>query len=230
MIRALALVQVVHSDQQLQHSCFFVKLLSVDLRCQQLVYSGQQPPLLIVVQKKPVLKTAIPNRKAMVKICLFGGERSDIFRVEVDDDPLRIDAGRADQFMAFIGVDHKKIPRMDGIYPVADQKLQIPGEGKIHFITIVDMHIQSSVFFPLADNGKGLGFQTGFNCLGAGGEDFHSTPHLAFSFSIPQLFKICKIFERIRKDMEYVCLYNELVQRDTASIKAFTERGMLMNR
>ena len=30
--------------------------------------------------------------------------------------------------------------------------------------------------------------------------------------------------------MEYVCLYNELVQRDTASIMAFTERGMLMNR
>ena len=30
--------------------------------------------------------------------------------------------------------------------------------------------------------------------------------------------------------MEYVCLYNELVRRDTASIKAFTERGMFMNR
>jgi len=30
--------------------------------------------------------------------------------------------------------------------------------------------------------------------------------------------------------MEYVCLYNELVRKDMAAIKASAERGMLMNR
>ena len=159
-LRGVDIEEGIHHCQQFHESSLLHNVVGIAFRGGYLADIVEKTLLLCLVQGDLVPEAAFPVGKAVIQVGVRGGNPFYEIRVDAQHNPLVDAVVNLGQFMAFVLVDDKQVPGRNRIKAVINQELFSAGDGIVHFIAIMDMHVHGFFLFIKMGNGKGFGTLT----------------------------------------------------------------------